>query len=398
MTAAIQVGDALIDSGLLQRLQQGHPWVYRQHLQLRSELTSGQWVRADCAGHRFYGLYDADSAIALRIFSREQLPDRRWLQQRVQEAWDLREPLRADGETDAFRWIAGEGDGLPGVVVDRYGAYAVLEIYADAVQRIVEPLLAALRTIDRSLRGVLQRGRDGSGGDRAQEPRLLWGEWPPEELVIREHGRFMAVDLRYGQKTGLFLDQRDNRSMVGGLAAGLTVLNGFAYTGGFSLAALLGGAAHVVSCDVGRGLAAAAARNLALNGLDQALHEFVTADCFELLERYVRDGRTFDLVILDPPNFARTRAQQHAASRAYIRLNTLGLRCVAPGGRLVTASCTAQIAPDRFRELLGEAAGAAGCRAQVIHESGHALDHPIPAAFPEGRYLKCVTARVLAPA
>jgi 23S rRNA (cytosine1962-C5)-methyltransferase len=392
----MQIGAAVIDAELLPRLQQGHPWVYRQHLHARTELTGGQWVAADCAGRRFYGLYDAESPIALRIYSRERQPDRRWLQARVAEAWQLRAPLYHDGETDAFRWISGEGDGLPGVIVDRYGDYAVIEVYADAVQRIVAPLVAAMTTVDRSLRGVIQRGR-GEGQDKQGEPRLIWGEYPPQELVIREHGRFMAVDLRFGQKTGLFLDQRDNRTMVGKLAAGLTVLNCFAYTGGFSLAALIGGAQQVVSCDVGRGLAAAADRNLQLNGIDPGRHEFVTADCFVLLDEYARSGRRFDLVILDPPSFAHTRAQQRAAARAYVRLNTLGMRCVVPGGLLVTASCTAQIAPDHFRELIGEAAGAGGYRVQLLHESGHGLDHPISAALPEGRYLKCVTARIAAP-
>ncbi|PMP78833.1 MAG: class I SAM-dependent rRNA methyltransferase, partial [Chloroflexus aggregans] len=225
-------------------------------------------------------------------------------------------------------------------------------------------------------------------------PVLLWGEWPPRNLVVQENGLFFYVDMLYGQKTGLFLDQRDNRRTLEGFVAGASVLNCFAYTGGFSLYALRGDAAEVVSCDVGRGLAEATAANIALNRLPAERHHFETEDCFTLLDSYAKVGRTFNVVILDPPSFARSRTNLHAAQRAYIRLNMLGLRCVEPGGLLISSSCTAQIGPEQFRHLLGEAAAQAHRRLQIIHEAGQPLDHPVPAGFPEGRYLKCIIARV----
>lgn len=388
------LADITIDPAIRARLQQGHPWVYRNHLIGTERLRSGQWVRARCGGLTVYGLYDEQSPIGLRIFSRNGLPDQAWFRERVWEAWELRAPLRDSGQTTAYRWIYGEGDGLPGIVVDRYGDYAVIQTYAESVQTLAPAIAAALRAVDPELRGIVQRPRLHDDNESEAQPVLLWGEWPPRDLVVQENGLFFQVDMLYGQKTGLFLDQRDNRRTIEGLVAGASVLNCFAYTGGFSLYALRGDAAEVVSCDVGRGLAEATAANIALNRLPAERHRFETEDCFALLDRYAKAGRTFDVVILDPPSFARARASQHAALRAYVRLNALGIRCVTPGGMLVSASCTAQIGPEQFRALLGDAAAQAHRRLQIIHEAGHPLDHPVPAGFPEGRYLKFIVARV----
>jgi 23S rRNA (cytosine1962-C5)-methyltransferase len=399
----MNIPDITVDPGLRGRLQQGHPWVYRNHVSGGERLRSGQWVRVRCGGWVAYGLWDARSAIAVRLFSRQAAPDAAWVGERAWEAWELRAPIRgADPATSAYRWVYGEGDGLPGLVADRYGDYAVIHTYAESVATIAPQVAAAMRAIDPELRGVAlhQREQDDDEEDPGPRPaapglRALWGELPPEDLVIQEHGLFFRADLWRGQKTGLFLDQRENRRTVEGLAGGLTVLNCFAYTGGFSLYALRGGAAHVVSADIGRGLAEAAEDNLALNRLGAGRHEFVTEDCFGLLDAYVKAGRRFQMVILDPPSFARTKGSAQAALRAYARLNALAMRCVEPGGLLVTSSCTSQVGPEQFRAMLGEAAAAAQRRALIVHEAGQPADHPVPAAFPEGRYLKFLVARVL---
>lgn len=394
-----------VDPSLRSRLQQGHPWVYRNNVRAGFGLRSGEWVRVRCGGLTAYGLWDAQSAIAVRIFSRSGPPDESWLRERVWEAWEGRASLR-HGPTSAYRWIYGEGDGLPGLVVDRYGDYAVLQAYAESVQTLAPTVAAALRVCDPELRGVLLRERtpDDDLAESAQHdaptaapPRLrtLWGEAPPAELVVQEHGLFVQADLYKGQKTGLFLDHRENRRTVEGLAAGRSVLNCFAYTGAFSLYALRGGASEAVSVDLGKGLAEAASANLALNGLDERRHRFVTEDCFALLDGYAKAGRRFDLVILDPPSFARQKSNQHAALRAYARINALAMRCVEPGGLLATASCTSQVGPEQFRAMLGEAAASAQRRLQIVHETGQPADHPVPAGFPEGRYLKFVVGRVL---
>jgi len=230
-------GDLVIDPSIRSRLQQGHPWVYRNHLIGGERLRTGQWVCARCGGLTVYGLYDAQSPIGLRIYSRHDFPNQQWFRERVWEAWELRAPIRASGQTTAYRWIYGEGDYLPGLVVDRYGDYAVIQTYADSVQTIVPIVANALRAVDPELRGVVQRPRQNDDDDQAQ-PILLWGEWPPRNLVVQENGLFFQVDMLYGQKTGLFLDQRENRRTLEGMVAGASVLNCFAYTGGFSLYAL----------------------------------------------------------------------------------------------------------------------------------------------------------------
>jgi 23S rRNA (cytosine1962-C5)-methyltransferase len=394
----MSIPELQVDPTIRARLAQGHPWVYRNHVREGRPLASGQWVRLRCGGLAVYGLWDAQSAIAVRVFSREEAPDGAWVAERVWEAWELRAGLRDSGATTAYRWIYGEGDGLPGLVVDRYGDYAVIQTYAESLS-VVAPLVAsALRACDPELRGALLRERpadDEAPAETTPRLRVLWGEAPPDDLVVQEHGLFVHADLFQGQKTGLFLDQRENRRTVEGLAGGRTVLNCFAYTGAFSLYALRGGAAQVVSTDIGRGLAEATAANLALNRLDAARHSFVTEDSFALLDGYAKAGRRFQMVILDPPSFARQKSSLHAALRAYTRLNALALRCLEPGGLLVSASCTSQVSPEQFRGLLADAASQAQARLQIIHEAGQPADHPVPAGFPEGRYLKFVVARAL---
>jgi 23S rRNA (cytosine1962-C5)-methyltransferase len=388
-----------LSPALKERLMQGHPWVYRNHVSPEVQLASGSWVRVRCGGWTGYGLWDAKGSIAIRLFSQQQIPDTRWLREQVQAAWELRSPLRQQDCT-AYRWLFGEGDGLPGITVDRYLDFAVIQTYMEGAAVLLDGLVDALRTTA-PLQGIVLRTQHHSDQREIEgKIQLLWGQFPPADLVVQEHGLRFQVDLQTGQKTGLFLDHRENRRFVEGLSQGRSVLNCFAYTGAFSLYALRGGAAHVTSVDIGKGLATAAATNVSLNALDPNCHTFVTADCFERLDRYIQQGQTFDLVILDPPSFAKSKQNRFAALRAYTKLNAMALRCVTRNGFLVTASCTSQISPEAFREMLAAAgASSAGAakeqrRLQIIHEAGQPLDHPVPAAFPEGRYLKFVVGRV----
>lgn len=380
---------------LKERLQQGHPWVYRTHIPAGAMFTSGTWVRARCVNWSAYGLWDAEGAIALRIFRPDTPPDARWLRDRIADAWDLRAPLRDAGCT-AYRLLFGEGDGVPGITIDLYGEYAVVQTYLPGAEQLVSWLTNALLATVRP-RGILIRRRHEDAPEEQRTPdgkvALLWGEWPPASLIVNEHGLLFEADLREGQKTGLFLDHRENRHALEGWSNGLNVLNCFAYTGAFSLYALRGGAAHVTSVDIGQGLSASAAANIAHNGLNERQHTFITEDCFAVLERFVAQRRTFDLVILDPPSFARSRQSRFAAIRAYTRLNALALRCVAPNGLLASASCTSQVGPEPFKDMLAAAGAQANRRLQIIHEAGQPLDHPVPPQFPEGRYLKFVLCR-----
>jgi 23S rRNA (cytosine1962-C5)-methyltransferase len=409
--------------GIRASLQMGHPWVYRDQLvPIKGErgvprLPSGAWVRVLCGPFEAVGMWDAQGAIAVRLFGGKNAPDDKGLAARVQAAWELRAPLRDAAAADparattAYRWIYGESDGLPGVVVDLYDRYAALALYSEGVATLQEPLIRALRGVA-PLEGIVLRRHgaeaadassgDGASGDatsgdgspdrsRVATPgAVAWGATPPPELTVRENGLLFRANLLEGHKTGLYLDQRDNRAYLEPWCRGRRVLNAFSYTGAFSVYAAQGGAARVTSVDIAAAVVDEARNNMALNGHDPEAHEFVVADCFEWLEACARSGRRFDLVILDPPSLARGRSSRHAATRAYTRLNRLAMGCLEPGGLLATASCTGQVSPDMFREALAAAAAQANRRLTILHEAGHAMDHPVPAHFPEARYLKFV--------
>ncbi|HEY7349136.1 MAG TPA: class I SAM-dependent rRNA methyltransferase [Ktedonobacterales bacterium] len=392
----MKLPEITLPSALKPRLAAGHPWVYRNQIDAPPSLPSGAWVRVRCGGFSAYGLWDARSQIALRLFSPRQVPDAAWLRGRVQRAWELRAPLR-EQRISAYRWIFGEADGLPGVTVDLYGAFAALHTYCESAEALLPWLTDGLRAAA-PLRGIVLRRKApaAAGASAEDEPEAvgkierLWGALPPRDLIVEEHGLRFHANLFVGQKTGLFLDHRENRRFLEGWCAGRTVLNCFSYTGAFSLYAARGGASAITSCDVASASASEAAANFALNGFDPDSYEFLVEDCFALLARFAREGRLFDLVILDPPSFAHSKKHLHAALRGYIRLHQLALRCVRPGGLLAAASCTSYVSPDMFKETLSQAAASLGRRFLILHEAGQPLDHPVPAHFPEGRYLKFV--------
>ncbi|MEJ2358152.1 MAG: class I SAM-dependent rRNA methyltransferase [Deinococcales bacterium] len=367
-------------------LVSGHPWIYRNHLP-QHRLASGDWVRLEAGRAASHGLYDADGAIAVRLFRRDAVPDAAFLQQRVRSALELRQSLHERDDTDAYRLIYGEGDFLPAIVADRYGRFAVVKAYAASVRALL-PTIARELAGSLSLKGVVHRVGD--------ELEPLWGELPPPEETVLENGLRFHADLRHGQKTGLFLDQRDNRTLVRELARGRRVLHLFSYTGAFRVYALAGGAELAVSVDVAQGAVEEAERSVARNDLPVERHRALTADVFAYLPELVERGERYDLVVLDPPALARNAEQRRHAQRAYLKLNRAAFRAVEPGGFLATASCTSQVSPEAFQRLVAEAARAAGVRAQLVAERGQPIDHPVPSSFPEGRYLKFLVYRVLA--
>lgn len=371
-----------LPASLRKPLEAGHPWVYRDQIERIPDVPSGTWLRVKCGRVTGYGLWDASSAIAVRLFSRRGVPDQEWVADRVAEAWAVREPVRA-GATTGYRWIHGESDGLPGVVVDLYGQYAVVRTYSESVEQLVPWAAEALHAHAR-LKGIVWRPAAGA------EATTIWGRVPPDDLTVEEHGLLYYADLIAGQKTGLYFDQRDNRRFLAPWCEGKSVLDCFCYAGGFALNALRRGARTATLCDSAADAIEAAKRNLMLNGFDPGRHEFVVQDCFGLLDEYAKEGRQYQVVIVDPPSLAHDRKSRHAAERAYTRLNRNAIRCVAPGGVLASASCTSQVSLDAFRAALGRAAAEAGRRLQIVHEAGQPVDHPVPAHFPQARYLKFV--------
>ena len=391
-----------LQKDLARHLRAGHPWVFRKALERAPrDLPPGAIVDVTDEG-RFVarGYFDPRSAITVRILTREPAEeiDAAFWRRRIARAVALRRELVHD--TTGLRLVHGESDGLPGVVVDRYDRFAVVKLYSAGLTPHRPTLLEALRAEVDGLAGVYGRDEiprdDDEDEGGAPAGRVLWGAEPPERIETTEHGMKVLVDVRRGQKTGHFLDQRENRRMVRDLARGRgEVLNLFSYTGGFSVAAALGGATHVVSADVDRDAIDLARENFKANGLEMADHAFATEDCFELLARYKREGRRFDLVVCDPPAFAKSQRAVEGAIAGYASLNRAALAVVAPGGLLVTASCSARVSAEQFFDAVKEAAFKARIDLQLVEERRQPPDHPVHPQFREGRYLKLFVFRRL---
>jgi 23S rRNA (cytosine1962-C5)-methyltransferase len=373
-----------VSADLEASLANGHPWIYRDHLRGTVDLETGTWVRIVAGHFKGVGLYDATSALAVRIYSRDTVPDAAWLGASIARAKRRRQPLLADGQTTAFRLLNGEGDGLPGIVVDVYGPIGVLRLDSTALVKLTPWIVEAIDS-QLELKGICQKTTQGL--------EVLAGRPPPDRLIVSEHGLRFYADIGSGQKTGLFLDHRENRHSLERWARDASVLNLFSYTGGFSLYTARGGARRVTSVDRAGEAMARARDNVELNGLDPNIFEFVTADAMSHLEKLASEGQSFDIVISDPPSFARNRMQRRRAERAYERLHELALRVLAPGGLYAAASCTSQVDVETFKGTVAKAAARTARPLQIVLESGQALDHPVMVGHPEGRYLKFVALR-----
>lgn len=382
----MQLHTVRLPDSLEAALRSNHPWVYKNHLP-RTDFQVGEEIRVEAGRTARYGVCDPDSQIALRLFGEERITTER-IRTLTQDALAKRAKLNL-GNTDAYRLIHGESDYLPGIVADRYGRYAIIKAYSSSVEQFL-PTVA--RTIGRALklRGVAAR-EDAQGGAILT---ALFGQLPPEELTVSEHGLQLVANTVHGQKTGLFLDQRDNRQFVREHANGARVLNLFAYTGGFSLAALAGGATHVTSVDISSGALEIADRQVVMNDFEPARHEARVLDIFADIDA-LQQEQPYDIVIVDPPSLANNQRQVPRALQAYKALNTSAAKLVAPGGLLVTASCTAQVTPEAFTQTVRAALHDARVDTVFVSEAGHAPDHPVIRSFPEGQYLSRLAYRVI---
>jgi len=293
-----------------------------------------------------------------------------------------------------MRNIHGESDGLPGLIVDKFGDVLVMQLgsagsehWRDTLADILQELLAPVCIYERS-------DSDGRALEGLPKRNCIVRGSLPDKVEVIENGLRFAVDVAEGQKTGFYLDQRDNRAFTGELSQGKEVLNCFCYTGGFSLYALRGGAKSVLSIDASEGALELAKRNVELNSLDTAKAEWQCADVFEALRKLRDQNKKFDLIILDPPKFAPTAAFAEKASRAYKDINLLGFKLLRPGGLLFTYSCSGGISDDLFQKIVAGAALDAGVNAQVVKKLHAAPDHPVLLSFPEGAYLKGLVLRV----
>ncbi len=389
------------------QLRAGHPWLFDGSITDQSgEGRPGDLAVIFDRKRRFLaiGLYDPDSPIRVRILHQgDPTPiDEAWFAARIREAVARRAELEPAGTT-GYRLIYGEGDGLPGLVVDRYGPAQVIKLYSAAWLphlEVILPLLAAAQPAEswllRLSRHVSQQLPAGTG---LYDGAHLGGRPPVQPVEFHEHGLRLAADIVQGHKTGFFFDHRENRQRVRRLAAGRRVLDVFAYTGGFSLAAAAGGAAAVTSLELSEPALAMARLNFELNrdlpAVAAAEHHLRAGDAFEILGELSAAGEAFDLVIVDPPAFAKSAAEIDGALAAYERLTHLALDVLAPTGLLVLASCSSRVQPDLFFESVFKAAAAAGRPLWTQARTGHAVDHPVRPEFPEGEYLKCLFASAI---
>lgn len=379
-----------------------HPWIFSGAVQQLPKVPAGAWVLIRDAQAKTLGTawFDPNSQIVGRIFRfgpEESEPDAAFWRIRFQQAFALRKQFlpHAD-DTDTYRLIHAEGDDLPGIVADVYGgAVVVLQLRTPATQQRAELWAGLLQELGYEHIYLKNKSFDGTGKSEAGENRWLAGGWPADELLItQEYGLKFQVDVHDGQKTGFFVDQRENRHLLRQLAQGKTVLNTFAYSGGFSVAALAGGASKVLSVDISKDACMLADQNVALNMPSAAsdhLHEAIAADCFQFLKQ---NQDNWDIVVLDPPAFAKNVRAVNNAARGYKELNMQGLRRVKPGGLLFTFSCSQLIDRDLFRKIVFSAAADVGRPVRILYQLTQPVDHPVNIYHPEGEYLKGLVLQV----
>jgi 23S rRNA (cytosine1962-C5)-methyltransferase len=371
-----------------------HPWIFGGAVARVSGHTQpGDVVNVRDARGEFLarGYYNPASQIVVRALTwqPDEEIDRAFWRARLRGALNRRQRLAFDGNTDTYRLVFAESDGLPGLIVDRYGDWLVLQ----SLTLGIEPwkgLIAELLMELAQPRGIYERSDVDVREHEGLQPVVgcLTGEPPPTEMVVREQGHFFQVDLVQGHKTGFYLDQRENRAHVAGYCAGAEVLNAFSYTGGFAVYAAAVGAPPITTLDPSADVLEAARRNLALNGYERPADTYLQGDAFQVLRTFRDQARSFDVVILDPPKFAFSRAQLEGATRGYKDINLLGMRLLRPGGYLCTFSCSGLVDEDLFQKVLFGASVDARRNVRILKRLGQGADHPVLLTFPEAAYLK----------
>ena len=376
------------------RVRGGHPWIYASEIEkVEGEFENGDIVDVmDFRGKYIgRGFYNPQSQISLRILTRSDEPcDRDFFARRIRDAWEYRKLLC---DPDSCRLIYSESDFLPGLVVDKFGDVLVLQSLSLGIERIKDMLCDLLMEIVRPA-GIWERSdvpvRRLEGLEQTTGP--LRGE-VPDRVEMLENGIRFLVDVKNGQKTGFFLDQKQNRAAMAPFCKGARVLDCFCHNGSFSLHAAKYGAKHVLGVDISEEALDVARENARLNGMDSV--EFLAANCFDLLREQTDAGERYDLVILDPPAFTKNKAAVASAVRGYKEINLRGLKLVRPGGFLVTCSCSQHILPEMFQDIINQAARDAKKRVRLVEYRTQGYDHPILPQSVETKYLKCMFIQVM---
>jgi 23S rRNA (cytosine1962-C5)-methyltransferase len=378
-----------------------HPWVFSNAVQeIIGEPASGDTVDI-CSCHKVFlarGAFSRQSQIIVRVwsFAEDQNIDDLFFFEKIRQAMATRYPLISASALSACRLINAESDGLPGIIVDKYAGFLVCQFSSCGAERWKTTIVSAL-VQQLSPEGIYERSdiavREKEGLPMTKG--VLWGAEPTALVEIEEKDMRLYADVLAGHKTGLYLDQRDNRTLVTTYAKDREILNCFSYTGGFTIAALKGGAAHVTDVESSGAALVLCRKNLLLNGLDVTRVESDEEDVFSFLRKCRDSRRTFDGIILDPPKFAESKSQIIKAARGYKDINLLALKLIRPGGLLFTFSCSGLINADLFGKIIFEAALDAKRDVQILHRMFQSSDHPTSIYFPEGTYLKGLVCRVL---
>jgi len=375
-------------------VKKGHPWVFDKGIIKQSEKgQSGDLaIIFDTKKNKFLacGLYDPNSPIRIKVLQVHESAtiDSEWFKQKVQKAYNIRKPLIA-GNTNSYRLIHGENDGLPSCVVDIYDKVLVIKLYSAIWFPYLDEILPHLLTISQCETAVLRLSRSVQSlqnNEKYKDGQILVGELANEEVLFKEHGLLFSANVIKGHKTGYFLDHRHNRKKVGEMAKGKTVLDLFSYAGGFSVHALAKGAKAVTSLDVSAQALELAKKNVALNP-HNGFHTTMAMDVFDGLNLLLRKKEYFDIVIIDPPSFAKKASEIEKAKESYKRLVNSGAKLVRKGGILVMASCSSRILATEFFELVQEVLESQPKRVKLFFKTDHDIDHPVN--FTEGAYLKC---------
>lgn len=371
-----------------------HPWVFSGAVnRVSAEPEIGETVKILTASGQQIAVaaYSPSSQIRARVwsFKQDEVVDEGFFRRRLAAAIKRREALLNDPRRTGCRIVYAEADELPGLIVDRYGDFLVCQFLFAGVEVWKETIVAQLRELF-PCKGIYERSEAAVRAREGLEPTqgVLWGEEPPEIVEINECDRLYGISIAHGHKTGFYLDQYDNRELVRTLSKGRRVLNCFAYTGGFGVAALQGGASHVLNVDSSGPSLALAAENFARNGFTQEQFSNREANVFELLREFKQSRELFDLIVLDPPKFAETKAQFKRAARAYKDIAMQAAALLSPGGLLVNFSCSGAIDLPLFQKITADGVLDAGRHGQIIHYMHQAQDHPVGLPFPESLYLK----------
>ena len=390
----------ILQEGREKSLKRHHPWVFDGAVaNVKGRCRSGDTVDVVAADGSWLGrgAYSPSSQIRVRIwtFDQQEIIDNAFFLRRIEQAWQLRQRLMLQANTNACRLVAAESDGLPGVTIDLYNNLAVLQLLSAGADKHRSKIVWALQKLLPEV-AIFERSDVDVRIKEGLEPLIqpLHGDIP-DEVEIVEHGVKILVNPHTGHKTGFYLDQRENRLAASRYADQASVLNCFSYTGTFACYALNGGASHVTNVDVSQPALDMASRHIELNGFAPERCSQVKGDVFEVLRNYHNQQQQFDMVILDPPKFVDIKASLKRACRGYKDINMYGIHAVKPGGILLTFSCSGLMEQSLFQKIVADAALDAGRRVQILEHLSQAPDHPVGLNYPEGYYLKGLVCVVL---